>query len=310
MDGHTSMGISAFAATPTQYEVKNWLFGRGHVFHPSVSHIQRHDRVRTEGSRGGSGRDSRDAGDEAISRPLRHSYFGLSSGSPKQERAKLKKGHRRAWSNGHHLSTTPRKEPRKLQEGPQRGGLVVNKDAVAADNNRHSRYSRHMETSRQRRAQGHRFSLHLRVLKGARDSVASSTGSGDTLVGSAGNMESFSKSPICRRFSASSSLKPQPHPPSPSSTCDHLPAATFPIALRPAPPSNSSRPTTTNLTAPTAPFDHTKIRIDPCNICSSASPESPISASPIMDERFRAHKALNAFRQCKAPSHSSSSSYL
>lgn len=303
MNDYALMDINTFASPPTQYEVERWLVGRGHVARTSVSCNYKDGRARKEWPRGRDGgekgKDGGGARSRSLSRRSLHCGFPLENG--KRQRAKLQKGHQRACTHGHYLSSTHGKPKENIQDRLQKETRVVEKDAAAAESNKlDSRHSRHMGTQSHRSGQGHRFSLLLQMLKAERNSVASSAGSGDTLVGSTASMESSSPSPTCMRFSAASFSKPTPSPPSPSPspslTCTDLSATRF--STPPLNPSSKS-PYPTNLAATDFVLrHHTKTNVDHRSTPSAAPSRSHAFAHTTMDEKSRVHKALNAFRQC------------
>lgn len=279
----------------TQYEVTNWLFGRGHVAPANVSLSHSHGRGQRERPRERGGRDSRRLLDVGAPRPRRHSSHS-GSALDKEGQIKLmpKKGHRRTHSSGHHLSIGQDSG----QAAMQKERHVDGKDEVMAGYKRHSVHSKHRRTSSQR--SGHRFSFW----RGQRDSFTSSAGSGDTLVGSAEDLESLSPSPACLQFSAGSFSKPTPYLPSPSFTDKNSPARDF----QSLPPVTSLKlPSPTNLTTSTSPLHITKHTSYLHDKHNDVPPRQTTSSDPNMDEKSRLHKAVNAFKQRKTPTHTISS---
>lgn len=291
MGSYALADISTFGPS-TQYEVTNWLFGRGNVAPASARLSHSDGRVKRERPRGRGGRGSRRHLDVAGPRSRRHSsQSGSALDRERHMTATLNKGHRRTQSSGYHLSTTQAVEQERGQDGMQKESHMYGKDAVVAEHKRHSMHSQHRRTSSQR--SGHRFSFW----RAQRDSVTSSAGSGDTLVGSAEDLEGLSPSPTCLRFSAASFSKPTPYLPSPSFTYTHSPALDFPT-----PPANTllKPPCSTSLTTSTSPLHFTKNTSYRRSTHNDVSPRSITSSDLAMDEKSRVYKALNAFKQRKA----------
>lgn len=286
MNDYVLTDIGILAPPSTQYEVTNWLFGRGHVAPASASRSPKESRLRKQSHEGSGTRYSGEAVVGSRPRPRRRSSYSESFKKERQETATLRKSHRRARSDGQHLSRTSGDAQGELQDGLQKAVHVEEEDAAAAGHQRHSRVSKHRRTSSQR--SGHRFSFW----KGQRDSVASSAVSGDTLVGSTEeDIEGYS--PTCLRFSAGSYSKHTPHLPSPSLTCKVSPAAKLPTPLPKASPSPTCP---TNLTVPTSPFHPPKTRFDRRSVQSTTSPGLLASTDLTMDEKSRINKALDAFK--------------
>lgn len=290
MGSYILADVSTFGPS-TQYEVTNWLFGRGNVAPASARLSHSDGRVLRERPRGRGGRDSRRHLDVARPRPRRHSsHSGSALNQEREMTAMLNKGHRRTHSSGNHLSTTQVVRQERGQDGMQKESHMDGKDM--AGHKRHSMHSKHRRTSSQR--SGHRFSFW----RAQRDSVTSSAGSGDTLVGSAEDLESLSPSPTCLPFSAASFSKPTPYLPSPSFTYTHSPALNFPTPL---PSTLLKPPCSTSLTTSTSPLHITKNTSYLRSTHDDVSPRSITSSDVAMDEKSRVYKALNAFKQCKTP---------
>lgn len=292
MDGHVLTDVSTFGPS-TQYEVTNWLFGRGNVAPASARLSHRDGRIKRKSPRGRGGQDSRRYLDVAGPRPRRHSsHSGSALYKERQMTTTLNKSHKRTHSSGYYLSPTQAVRQERGQDEIQKEVHMDGKDAVMAGHKRHSVHSRHRRTSSQR--SGHRFSFW----RAQRDSMTSNAGSGDTLIGSSEDLESLSPSPTCLRFSAGSVSKPTPYLPSPSFTYAHSPALDFPT-----PPSNTllKPPCFTNLHTSTSPLHFTKntsyLRSTHNDV--GVSPQSITSSDSAMDEKSRVFKALNAFKQCK-----------
>lgn len=279
----------------TQYEVKNWLFGRGHVAPANARLSHSHGRVQRERPRERAGQDSGRFLDVAGPRPRRHSsHSGPALDKEGQTRAMSSVGHRRTHSSGHHLSIGQESGQDGMRKESHRDG----KDEGMTGHKRHSMHNKHRRTSSQK--SGHRFSFW----RGQRDSITSSAGSGDTLVGSAEDLKSLSPSPACLQFSAGSFSKQTPYLPSPSFINANSLAADFPTLL---PVTSLKLPSPPNLTTSTSPLripKHTSYHQDKH---SDALPRPTPSPDPDMDEKSRLHKALNAFKQCKAPIYNISS---
>lgn len=181
------MDTNHLSTPPTQYEIQKWWFGRGHVV----------EMVANGG--GARGRGSPDH--------HRHSsYNGLSLTMGKDERATLKRDHRRVYSQGQ-LSgcqwTQQEEEDRGPVEGgerPQQGerqgegrgnGFIEKTHALEAGEGR----TRHQRSWSLESRQGHRLSSCVQVLERKRESDYS-VGSGETLIGTSSPLSS----PTTKRF--------------------------------------------------------------------------------------------------------------